>query len=176
MRPYCAPEPPSTRWNFTSAQILPEPVSGRSNEPCFRLGDIRDWVDVGSLIAWLDEEVAFLSANPATRAPFFQIDTVLACLRLRNGGPRQCRNLPELRDADGISPAFWRKLPDARRIGSVPTTTPRPHCDPSRQPLSPGIRQEFLLLVALYSIGPFFAIKKSRHQPAGDSSPLGHSG
>lgn len=71
MRPYCPPEPPSPRWNFTSAPILSGPVSEPFNEPCFRLGDIRDWVDVGTLIAWLDEEIANLCANPATLRPGF---------------------------------------------------------------------------------------------------------
>ncbi len=171
MRPYCPPEPPSPRWNFTSAPILSGPVSEPFNEPCFRLGDIRDWVDVGTLIAWLDEEIANLCANPATLRPgfawngsrIFQINTVFACLRLRNGGPRQCRNLPELRNADGISPTFRGKLSDARHIGIVPKTTPRPYLDPPRQPFSPGIQQQFSLLLGPYSVGPFFAIKKLRH-------------
>jgi hypothetical protein len=52
---------------------------------CFRLGDIRAWVDAGTLIGWLEEEVADLFSNPTTLEPFcdgYEVESTKSMLRL----------------------------------------------------------------------------------------------
>jgi hypothetical protein len=69
MRPAYIPEPVSKRWEYTPSPAPASPCLASPDQPCFRPGNIRDWVDIGTLISWLDEEIAHLALDQAASNP-----------------------------------------------------------------------------------------------------------